>query len=403
MRITRLRLKNWKNFVDVNVPLANRVFVIGENGSGKSNLLDAIRFLYDIAKPTGGGLQEALAIRGGMKAVRSLFARQNPTKICIDVGDESESAASNGGGGKPAWRYELELKQEPSGFRRQLVVSERVFCRGKKVLNRPSVSEEDDPDQLTQTALEQTNANLEFRDLAKFLQSVRYLHMVPQLVRYAPQLQSHVLPDDPFGQGLMNAIAGLPKGSQDARLRIIGNALKSIVPNFGGDVGFERDEITGKPHIHFRHDGWRRYGVWQNEESLSDGALRLIGLLWTLMERNNVTLLEEPELSFNEEVVRQLPGIFARAILSSKKTAMQIILTTHSSALLSDEGIDANEVLLLSGLKEDTEDTKKGTEGTKVELVADVPEIRTQLEQGIPISEAVLPRAQRKTQGVLDL
>ena len=392
MRITRLRLQNWKNFVDVDVPLANRVFVIGANGSGKSNLLDALRFLYDIAKPTGGGLQEALAIRGGMKAVRSLFARKKPTiKICIDVGDESESPASNGGGGEPAWRYELELKQERSCP--QLVESERVYCRGEKVLDRPSVSEEDDPDQLTQTALEQTNANSKFRDLAKFLQSVRYLHMVPQLVRYAPQLQSQFLPDDPFGQGLMNAIAELPKKSQGARLRRIGDALKPIVPNFGGDVGFERDEKTGKPHIRFRHDGWRSRGVWQNEESLSDGALRLIGLLWTLMERNNVTLLEEPELSFNEGVVRQLSGIFARAILSSKKTAMQIILTTHSDALLSDEGIDGTEVLLLSGLKE----------GTKVELAADVPEIRIQLEQGIPVSEAALPCAQRKTQNALDL
>ena len=387
MRITRLRLKNWKNFVEVDVPLAKRVFVIGANGSGKSNLLDAIRFLYDIAKPTGGGLQEALAIRGGMKAVRSLFARQKPIKICIDVGDESESAASNGGGGEPAWRYELELKQERSGSRRPLVESEIVYdYREKKmVLDRSSDREKVDPDRLTQTALEQINANSDFRDLAKFLQSVRYLHMVPQLVRYATQLRSDRLPDDPFGQGLMSAIANLPKKTQGARLRRIGDALKSIVPNFGGDVGFERNEKTGQPHIRFRHDGWRRYGVWQNEESLSDGALRLIGLLWTLMERNNVTLLEEPELSFNEGVVGQLSGILARAILSGKKTAMQIILTTHSSALLSDEGIDGNEVLLLSGLKE----------GTKVELTADIPAIRIQLEQGIPISEAVLPHVQK--------
>ena len=78
-------------------------------------------------------------------------------------------------------------------------------------MNRPSDLEKIDLDQLTQTALEQTNANLQFRDLAKFFQSVRYLHMVPQLVRHAPQLQSQVLPDDPFGQGLMNAIAKLSK------------------------------------------------------------------------------------------------------------------------------------------------------------------------------------------------
>ena len=387
MRITRLRLQNWKNFVEVDVALTKRVFVVGANGSGKSNLLDAFRFLYDIAKPTGGGLQEALAIRGGMKAVRSLFARQNPTiKICIDVDDESESAASNGGGGEPAWRYELELNQEPSGFRRQLVVSERVYCRGEEKLNRPSDLENDDPDQLTQTALEQTNANSKFRELAKFFQSVRYLHMVPQLVRHAPQLQSQVLPDDPFGQGLMNAIAKLSKKTQAARLRRIGDALKSIVPNFGGDVGFERDEITGKPHIRFRLDGWRLRGMWQNEESLSDGALRLIGLLWTLMERKAVTLLEEPELSFNEGIVSALPSIFARAVKGGKKSEAQIMLTTHSQSLLEDEGIDGREVLVLT----------IENEGTKVELVNERSQWRSQLAAGLSIAEVVLPELQNK-------
>ena len=78
MRITRLQIKNWKNFVDVNVALTNRVFVVGANGSGKSNLLDAIRFLYDIAKPTGGGLQEALAISRRHESVCALCSRAHP-------------------------------------------------------------------------------------------------------------------------------------------------------------------------------------------------------------------------------------------------------------------------------------------------------------------------------------
>ena len=388
MRITRLRLQNWKNFVDVDVALTKRVFVVGANGSGKSNLLDALRFLYDIAKPTGGGLQAALAIRGGMKAVRSLFARSpSIVKICIDVDDKTESTANNGGGGEPMWRYELELDQEDSGFRRQLVESERVYRQGKKILDRPSDNEKVDPDQLTQTALEQTNANLEFRELAKFLQSVRYLHMVPQLVRHAPQLQSQFLPDDPFGQGLMNAIAELSKKTQGARLKRIGDALKSIVPNFGGDISFERDEKTGKPHIRFRHDGWRLRGVWQNEESLSDGALRLIGLLWTLMERKAVTLLEEPELSFNEGIVSALPSIFARAVKGGKKSEAQIMLTTHSQSLLEDEGIDGREVLVLT----------IENEGTKVELVNERLQWKSQLAAGLSIAEVVLPELQSKS------
>ena len=65
MIITRLKLTNWRNFTDVDVPLLDRAFIIGPNASGKSNLLDAIRFLRDVAKREGGGLQTAVTRRRG--------------------------------------------------------------------------------------------------------------------------------------------------------------------------------------------------------------------------------------------------------------------------------------------------------------------------------------------------
>ena len=47
MLISRLVLQNWRNFKSFDVRLQNRVFIIGPNASGKSNLLDAIRFFRD--------------------------------------------------------------------------------------------------------------------------------------------------------------------------------------------------------------------------------------------------------------------------------------------------------------------------------------------------------------------
>ena len=44
----RLRLENWRNFTQVDVDLQRRVFLVGPNASGKSNLLDVFRFLNDI-------------------------------------------------------------------------------------------------------------------------------------------------------------------------------------------------------------------------------------------------------------------------------------------------------------------------------------------------------------------
>jgi AAA15 family ATPase/GTPase len=47
-RFAWLRLKNWKNFQSVEVDLPLRVFLVGPNASGKSNLLDVFRFLRDL-------------------------------------------------------------------------------------------------------------------------------------------------------------------------------------------------------------------------------------------------------------------------------------------------------------------------------------------------------------------
>ncbi len=41
MIVSRLILKNWKNFTSVDVTLGPRVFLVGANASGKSNLMDA--------------------------------------------------------------------------------------------------------------------------------------------------------------------------------------------------------------------------------------------------------------------------------------------------------------------------------------------------------------------------
>src|SRR5262245_2249086 len=86
MRISRLALENWRNFLKVNVPLERRAFIVGPNASGKSNLLDAIRFLRDIADPQGG-LQRAVHARRGVSQIRSLHARRNSyvaIKVALD-------------------------------------------------------------------------------------------------------------------------------------------------------------------------------------------------------------------------------------------------------------------------------------------------------------------------------
>ena len=107
--------------------------------------------------------------------------------------------------------------------------------------------------------------------------------------------------------------------------------------------------------------------------------MRLIGLLWALLDGTAPLLLEEPELSLHSAVVRHVPSMMATA---SRKSQRQIMVSTHSGDLLSGEGIAPEEVLLL----DPTHD------GTTVTVSASDMEVRGMLEAGMTIGDIVLPR-----------
>ena len=128
LKIRRLRLRNWKNFADIEVAIEDRVFLVGPNASGKSNFLDVFRFLGDLAS-TGGGFQEAVRRRGGVSAIRCLAARRNPDiEVHVELQEGTEGAR---------WRYELAFSQDNQ--RRPLLHMERVLQDEKKLVDRPDM------------------------------------------------------------------------------------------------------------------------------------------------------------------------------------------------------------------------------------------------------------------------
>ncbi|HEX7090463.1 MAG TPA: AAA family ATPase [Longimicrobiales bacterium] len=364
LRFRHLRLQNWKNFSEANVAIGDRLFLVGPNASGKSNFLDAFRFLRDLASP-GGGLEQAVAQRGGVSPIRSLAARRK-----TDIEIEVEVAAQDGGA---PWKYLIAFKQDSQ--RRPVVSSERVLRGDALLLDRPTPEDKDDPARLTQTYLEQVNVNRDFRDLATFFSSIRYLHIVPQLIREPDRSVGRA--NDPFGGDFLEQVAKTPERTRKARLRRIQEALRIAVPQLS-EVELWRDE-RGTPHLRGKYRHWRAPGAWQTEEQFSDGTLRLLGLLWAMMEGGGPLLLEEPELSLHPELVRLLPQVLARV---QRRTGRQIFLSTHSPDLLRDEGIGLDEVLLL----------EPGKEGTVVSTAGSHAEIRELLAGGLSLADTVVPR-----------
>lgn len=364
MYISRIKLQNWKNFQNVEARLGPRMFLIGPNASGKSNLLDALRFLRDVATV---GLRPAVDdLRGGVSALRCLAARPN-TDIGVEV-DVTEAAGT-------VWTYHLlfnQAHQKPPEVR-----GETVLKDGAQLLGRPTAEDERDPLLRTQTALEQISENQAFRELAEFFKSVTYQHLLPQVVRDPRGFSPLPVQNDPYGRDFLARLWKTAPQTRAARLKKIQRALQGAAPQLS-ELRAEMDE-TGIPHLIGVYSHWQPRSAGQNESQFSDGTLRLFGLLWAVFESGGPLLLEEPELSLHPEIVRRLPAIFYR-INQMRGAARQIIISTHSNEMLSDPGIAAEEVLIL----------KPNPAGTQVTSPGEAD--RQAMQAGLTAADTLIPQ-----------
>ncbi len=359
LRFTHLLVRNWRNFLKADVDLGKRVFLVGPSASGKSGFLDILCFLSDLAT-RGVGFQEAVARRGGVRMLRCLAARQDSDLVlAVRAGSESNPAE---------WEYELVFNQE--GLHPPAIRQERLSRAGEEIVARPDPEDESDPERLRHSLLEQGALRKELRDFSGFLETVRYISLVPALMRasgHGARVQA-----DPCGAGIIEEIAATADRFQQARLRLIGEVLQTAVPQLGQLDAFR--DVLGRAHLRARHKHWRPHGAWQTEQQLSDGTLRLIGLVWSALDGGGPLLVEEPEASLHPQVVRLVPRMLAQA---ARRTGRQVILATHSLDLLCGEGVDTGEMLLFNPAEE----------GTAVRTAFDLKEAADLLDQGALAAE----------------
>ena len=338
MFITQLKLKNWRNFRQVDLSLSRITYLIGPNASGKSNILDALRFLHDIAKPEGGGLQRAIRERGGIAKLRSLHGEAE-AEVVIEATLAPDFAS-------PAvWRYRLAFTVECAESQRPQIVAEEIYHHGVALLKRPDHNDREDQLLRTETHLEQSVANRMFRAVVHAFDQITYLHPLPQLLKYREKIGGNRGQDDPYMQDFLERIAGSPSALRKARIEQIEAILRVAVPQFA-ELRFEQD-VMGSPHLATRFSHHRLHADWQREEYFSDGTLRLLALLWSLQEGAGVLLLEEPELSLHEAVVEQIPALID-SIQRSRQSERQLLMSTHSEALLRNPAIDPESIILLT-------------------------------------------------------
>jgi len=381
MILKKIKLHNWKNFQNCEVDLTERCFIIGANASGKSNFIDALRFLRDIAKQSGG-LQTAVEERGGITKIRCLAARRkNNVSITVELGNPNEE--------QNLWKYHLDFVHTGGGVIKSQVkiIAEEVYSYldKKNILERGTKSKGEDDETLKYTHLEQVNANRKFRELQVFFQNIEYLNVIPQMVRESSSVVTSLTKEDYYGRNFLEKLAKMNEKTRNSYFRRINGCLKIAVPQLE-ELRFVKDQM-GIPHLEARYIHWRATGSKQQEMQFSDGTLRLIGFLFALLDNNGIILLEEPEINLHSGIISQIPGFIHKIQRSKKsKTDSQILLTTHSYDILSVSGISTDEVLVL----------QTTLNGTTIQNVSDIADIKSIVDAGFSIADAVIPYTKPK-------
>ena len=342
--LSRVVVRNYKSIAECDLSLRRLTVLVGRNGAGKSNLLDAIRFVADAVENTP---DRAIRARGGIDAVRRT-STGHPRNFSVSLrmnlperrsGSYGFEIAASKGSAFSIKREQLEVR-EPSGavsayFRR---VDSDV---AGSLANFPPVAAD-------RLFLVNAAAYGEFRSAYDGIVSMGFYNLNPTAMKLpqTPDAGELLRPD---GSNIASVVARLDS-ADDAGKRRLQEYLGTIVP---GVSHVERVSVGPSETLRFRQQvAGAKSPWWFYAQSMSDGTLRALGLLVAVMQlagrHEPVSLIgvEEPETALHPAAAGALVGALREAARHT-----QVLLTCHSPDLLDvfDIGHDALLVVRSTG------------------------------------------------------
>lgn len=332
--INQVTLTNYRSLGSgVTLDLGPLTALVGINGSGKSNVGDALRFLSECLRD---GLDAAVTRRNGIGSlIRWSSGRPFDLGLSVSVRNELGSGsweftlAQEGGGAffvkseSATWSFHPEEGKTLSpGY--EFEVSD-----GKWVQHPDSIEPALERNALV---LPLISGDSRFRPLAAELRNVAIYQIFPDKLR-EPQKPSPAKPMLEHGENWTSILKTMEVSTWKPELLA---ALSRIV----GDIDdIKVSQLGGYQAVSFRHGKAGNRERWFDASQESDGTLRCAGILTALLQTPPLTLIgvEEPELTVHPGAIPVLYDFFRQAAQHS-----QVLLTTHSPELL--DLLDVDEV-----------------------------------------------------------
>ncbi|MBM4040076.1 MAG: hypothetical protein FJ290_16350 [Planctomycetes bacterium] len=339
--VRTLILQRFRSVRSAMVSFDNPTFLVGRNGSGKSNLLDAFAFL---AEAMVSPLQAVFDRRGGISVVRSRIpGGHHPPKLGVAVVLGAMNGETQSG------RYAFEIRALPNyGFevlREQCRVVSRDGrrawfdrVRGKFDSNVKGL----DPSlEAASLGLPVVGGDARFAPVLRALAGMRTYAIEPAKLREMRDPDAGVsLRRD--GGNAASVLQEVERRAREADVERICEVLGTIVPH---TVAVHPKKHGNKLSLEFQQEwGEDRKRVRFDAFSMSDGTLRAVGLLTAVYQNPapSVLAVEEPEATIH-------PGALGAVLdlLRHASRGMQVIVSTHSPEVLDEEWIQDNHLRIV--------------------------------------------------------
>lgn len=334
--LTRIVLRNYKSIGNCDVRLGPLTFLVGANGSGKSNFLDALHFVQDALT---GSLDNALNERGGLTEVRrrsSGHPNHFGVRLEFKLPDGQRGYYSFNIGALQGRGYEVQTEK--------CVISavgkgpffhvERGLLKASSETTFPAVTSD-------RLALVSVSGMTVFRPVFDALSAMGFYNLNPKLMREPQKPQDGRLLKS-VGENIVSVVGHLERVAPE-KLVLIQEYLQTVVPMVHG---VERKQIGPLETLEFRQDMAGSKHPWRfPAQNMSDGTLRALGVLTALFQGNRdarplLVGIEEPETALHPAASAAL-----RAALSKASEHTQVIVTSHSPDLLDDRNINPDNFL----------------------------------------------------------